>query len=383
MSATEPLNRVSLTDDDIAAVRDCLESGWLTMGPRTQQLEQEIAERTGATHAIATANGFAALHLAGRAAGIGPGDEVILAAAAPLAAANAVRALGATVRLCDSAGETRPGLDPDAARAAIGPATKAVIASHVWGYADRLERLAELCRERGLALIEDASEAIGARAASGAPAGTVGTIGCFGFAAASPLPVGEGGMVITGDDSIAATVRSLRSHAMTSVTWERHRGHGLGYDITDIGFNYRIDEPRSALALSLLARLDGELETRRSIARLYRRGLSGREGLDLVFDDEEVARSSHAALPVAFRDREARDAAASRLAEAGIESARRTPLHSLTLYREAGFGESLANAGRMGERVLLLPMHSGLTEARINAVIEALFAAPSRRIGDH
>ena len=148
----------------------------------------------------------------------------------------------------------------------------------MWGYPAPVEELRRLCDRRGLALIEDCAEAICARLADGGQVGSVGELGCFSFFSKKQLAVGEGGAVTTDDDDLAASVRSLRSHAMTSVTWERHRGHGLGYDITDVGFNYRIDEPRAALALSRFERLGEDIEARRRVARAYREQLSRRRG---------------------------------------------------------------------------------------------------------
>ncbi len=187
----------------------------------------------------------------------------------------------------------------------ITPRTKAVIAVHFCGYPAAVAELRALCDEHGLVLIEDCAQAIGARVDEGGRSvGTVGELGAFSFFSKKQLCVGEGGMVSCWAGEHAERVRLLRSHALTSSTWDRHRGHDPAYDIVDIGFNYRMDEPRAALGLSRLQRLPDALGARRRTVGAYREQLAGIDGLELCFDDEAVARSSHFAFPVLVADRE-------------------------------------------------------------------------------
>ncbi len=373
-----PLVEIEVTDADVDSVLDCLRSGWLTMGPRTQALEEAIAEMVGTKHAIAVSSGTAALHLACRALGLGPGEEAIVPSMTFAACAHAPRYEGADVVLCDSASPLDANLDPAAVEAQIGPRTKAVIAVHMWGYPAPVEELRRLCDSRGLALIEDCAEAICAGLAGGGQVGSVGELGCFSFFSKKQLAVGEGGAVTTDDDDLAASVRSLRSHAMTSVTWERHRGHGLGYDITDVGFNYRIDEPRAALALSRLERLGEDIEARRRVARAYREQLSGVEGLEIPFDDEQVERSSHFAFPVLVRDGETRNRVRSELRERGVQTTFYPALHTLSEYRDRGDDAGLPIAAAIGERHLALPIHNLLGAGQVELVAGELAAAVDR-----
>src|SRR6185503_19610779 len=142
------------------------------------------------------------------------------------------------------------------------------------------------------------------RTETGARVGSVGDLGCFSFFSKKQLAVGEGGVVTTDDDDLAASVRSLRTHAMSSVTWERHRGHGLGYDVTDVGYNYRIDESRSALGLSRIERLTEDIARRRQVARSYRERLVAVEGVEVPYTDQEVERGTHFAFPILLESRE-------------------------------------------------------------------------------
>jgi dTDP-4-amino-4,6-dideoxygalactose transaminase len=364
-----PLVEIDVTDSDVDSVLDCLRSGWLTMGPRTQAFEAALAERVGVKHAIAVASGTAALHLACRAAGLGAGDEAIVPSFAFVAAAHAPRYLGAEAVLCDC-GSGDCGIDPARVEALIGPRTKAVIAVHMWGYPAAVEALRALCDERGLVLIEDCAEAIGARLPGGRPVGAAGDLGCFSFFSKKQLAVGEGGVVTTDDDDLAATVRSLRSHAMTSVTWERHRGHGLGYDVTDVGFNYRMDEPRAALGLSRVERLDADLETRRALAAAYRERLREVDGLELPFGEEDVARSSHFIFPILLEGPEARMRLRTELRDSGVQSTFYSAIHTFSEYRERSDPDQLPNATELADRHLALPLHPLLDSDRLDYVTE-------------
>jgi dTDP-4-amino-4,6-dideoxygalactose transaminase len=378
MAGEIPLVELEVTDSDVDSVLECLRSGWLTMGPRAQALEEAIAEMVGTEHAIVVSSGTAALHLACRSLGLGQGDEVIVPAFTFAATAHAPRYGEAEVVLCDSVSPFDPNLDPVAVESLIGPRTEAVVAVHMWGYPAAVEELRELCDRHGLALIEDCAQAICARLGTGGQVGSVGELGCFSFFSKNQLAVGEGGAVTTDDDALAATVRSLRSHAMSSVTWERHRGHGLGYDVTDVGFNYRIDEPRAALALSRFERLGADIEARREVARGYRERLAGREGLEIPFSEEQVERSSHFSFAVLARDHQDRDRVRSELRERGIQTTYYPALHTLSEYSDRGSAEALPDATAIGERHLVLPIHHLLGPERVEQVAAELAEAAAR-----
>ena len=178
-----------------------------------------------------------------------------------------------------------------------------------------MEALRTICADNGLQLIEDAAQAVEAVTDNGSKVGTVGELGCFSFFSKKQLCVGEGGMVVTASEALAAKVRSLRSHAMTSVSWDRHRGHSESYDIDDFGFNYRMDEPRAALGRSRLPRLSGDIDNRRAAVREYRRLLEGAEGIAVPWSDDAVTAGSHFGFPILLADRAARDAFRSEMSE--------------------------------------------------------------------
>jgi dTDP-4-amino-4,6-dideoxygalactose transaminase len=366
VSWTVPLADVVLTEEDIDAVLDCLQGGWLTMGPRTQRFEHALAELLGAPHAVAVSSGTAALHLALLAAGVQEGDEVLVPALTFVAAAAAVRYCGATPVLIEPCGPDDLNLDPQDVARHVGPRTRALLATHWMGYSCDLPALERLCDRHGLVMIEDCAQSITARCADGRLTGTVGVAGCFSFFSKKQLSVGEGGMLLTSDEALATKARLLRSHAMTSVTWDRHRGHAENYDVVDVGFNLRIDEPRAALGLSRLARLHDGIETRRALVRRYRELLGGRPGITIPWTDEDVQRSAHFGFPVLLESESERARFSAELAARGIQTTFYPAISTLTAYDDHArrpLAEDLA------ARHLLLPLSSTFGPPEVDLVV--------------
>jgi dTDP-4-amino-4,6-dideoxygalactose transaminase len=364
-----PLTDVQLTPEDVAAYLGVLESGWLTMGPRTREFETAFADRFDTKHAVAVSSGTAALHLALLAAGIGAGDEVLVPALTFVAGPAAVRYCGARPVLVESLGSEDFNLDPEDAERRVGPRTRAVLATHWLGYACDLEALEKLCRERELILVEDCAQSVTARDASGRLTGTVGVAGCFSFFSKKQLAVGEGGMILTSDDAVATKAGSLRSHAMTSMTWDRHRGHAESYDVVDFGFNYRLDEPRAALGLSRLRRLDEDVARRRSLVRAYRERLRHVVGVTIPWTDEEVERSSHFGFAILLDSGETRDRATRGLAARGIQATHYPALTRLSAYQDQG---PRPRTEALAARHLVLPLSSTYRECDVDLVVDEL-----------
>ncbi len=369
MSWTLPLTDLELTEEDVAAYLAVLESGWLTMGPRTRELERTFAERFGSPHAVAVSSGTAALHLALRAAGIGEGDEVIVAAMTFVADAAAVRYCGARPVPVESLGPEDLNLDPDEVERHVNPRTRAVLVTHWLGYACDLAALERVCRDHELILIEDCAHSITARDAGGRLTGTVGAAGCFSFFSKKQLAVGEGGMILTADAALADKARSLRSHAMTSMTWERHRGYAESYDVIDVGFNFRLDEPRAALGLSRLGRLDDDVARRRELVRAYRERLRDVPGVTIPWTDEDVERSSHFGFAILLDTAQARERIAGQLAGRGIQTTHYPALTTLSAYREPA---PHPRTEALAARHLLLPLSSTYGVREVDLVVDEL-----------
>ncbi len=241
-----PLADMDFGSEEEQAVQKVVRSRWLSMGEETQNFEQEFAAFIGAKHAIAVTNATAALHLACVAVGLKPKDEVIVPSLTFIATANAVRYTGAIPVFADIESADWLTVSPASIKRCVTDKTRAILVMHYAGYPCDIPAIMEIARKHGLAIIEDFAHAIGSQL-DGRTLGTWGQIGCFSFFSNKNMTTGEGGMLTTDDDALADRLRILRSHGMTSLSWDRHKGHAWSYDVVDLGYNYRIDEIRSAL----------------------------------------------------------------------------------------------------------------------------------------
>ena len=368
-----PLYDLRLAPEDITAVMDVLESGWLTLGPRTREFENAFADHLGVRHAVAVSSCTAALHLAYLAAGVGPGDEVIVPSLTFAATAAAVIYCGGTPVFADILGPRDFGLDPEDVERRVGPRTKAVCAVHFAGYPAAVARLRGLCDAHGLALIEDAAHAPSADV-DGRKLGAWGRAGAFSFFSNKILSCGEGGLLATDDDDVAALARCLRSQGMTSGTWSRETRETASYDVVGLGFNYRLDESRAALLLSRLARLDAEIERRRELTRSYREKLAGVPHALVPYDDAGVERSSCYVMPIVVDDDGRRDAVRRRLRdEHGIQTSVFYPaVHEFTAYRSRFGDQRLPHSERVARTEITIPLFAHLNGATQDRVVDAL-----------
>jgi dTDP-4-amino-4,6-dideoxygalactose transaminase len=369
-----PLFDVQLSDADLAAVEATLRSGWLTMGPRTEEFEGRFARHLGVRHAIAVSSCTSALHLAYLAAAVEPGDEVIVPAITFVATAAAARYCGATPVFADVIGAHDLSIDPADVERRITSRTKAVCIVHYAGYAGPVARLRRLCDARGIALIEDAAHSPSATpAVGGRKLGGYGLAGCFSFFSNKVLSCGEGGLLATDDDDVAAFVRSRRSHAMTSSTWDRQRGHSRSYDVTGLGYNYRLDEPRAALLISRLAALEGDIARRRSLVRRYRELLEGVDGVVLPYSDAEVETSSCYVMPVVLNDAHLQQPLRRLMRERwGVETSLLYPsITEFTAYRDRSRAP-LPSSERIARTQVTIPLYPHLSQSGQDRVVAAL-----------
>ena len=230
-----PLFDPDLGQSEADALADVIRSKWLTMGELTTRFESEFSAFLGCRHGIAVSNGTAALHIAMMALGIGPGDEVVCPSLTFVATANAVRYCGAKPVFADVASYDDWNISRATIEAVLTPRTKAIIVVHYGGYPCDMGAIMALARSRGLAVVEDVAHAPGARL-DGTAMGVWGDIGCFSFFSNKNMTTGEGGMMTTNRSDLAERSRLFRSHGMTSLTLDRHKGHAFGYDVVEVGY---------------------------------------------------------------------------------------------------------------------------------------------------
>jgi len=374
-----PFFQLDLGEDAVEAVTGVIRSNWLSMGERTREFEQAFSTLTGRPFAVAVNSGTAALHLALKGLGIGPGDEVVCPALTFVATANAIRHCGATPVFADVSALDDWNLGAAQLEAVLTERTRALLVVHYAGYACDMPGIVALARRYGLSVVEDACHAPGATL-EGTPLGAWGDVGCFSFFSNKNITTGEGGMLVTAREEIAERARLLRSHGMTSSTLDRHKGHAFGYDVVELGFNFRMGELNAALGLVQLRRLAARNRRRGDLAARYRQQLCGVPDLTVPFAEARGEPAYHLQ-PVLLPEGTDREALMAGLRESGIQtSIHYRPIDELADYRRAGLGLAphLTVTHIVGERALSLPLYPELEDEQVDYVVEQLRRLLSR-----
>ena len=371
-----PLADIDFDSEEEAAVLKVIKSRWLTMGAMTQAFEEEFAAYTGARHAIAVANGTAALHLACMVIGLKDGDEVIVPSLTFVATANAIRYTGAIPVFADIESEQDLDISVRAIEQKITERTRAIMVMHYGGYACDMPAITKLAREKGLAIIEDAAHAIGSEI-DGRKMGVWGEVGCFSFFSNKNMTTGEGGMVVTNNDAMADKLRILRSHGMTTMSWDRHKGHAWSYDVVELGYNYRIDEIRAALGRVQLSKLDRNNERRRILSALYREQLQELVPTIVVPFNETRGISACHLLPILLPAGSDRLRFMEYMKSHGIQtSIHYPPIHKFQAFAEVGLGAGdLPVTENVTGRQVTLPLYPTLKEEDVTVVVQAVQGA--------
>lgn len=372
-----PLSDIQFGNEEKTAVQAVLDSGWLTMGEITQSFEEEFKTYTGAKHAFAVSNATVALHMACDALGIGPGDEVIVPSLSFVATANCVRYCGATPVFADINGENDLTISLASIQRLVNHRTKAIIVMHYAGYTCDMTGIVAWARSQHIPIIEDAAHAVGSFL-DNKHLGTLGAAGCFSFFSNKNLSTGEGGMIVTEDDVLAEKFKLLRSHGMTSLTWDRHQGHAWSYDVVDLGYNYRIDEIRSALGREQLKKLDGFNARRRDIAGQYRTLLSELVPGIIVPFNRHPGISAHHIMPVILPRGADRLRFMEKMKEQGIQtSIHYPPIHLFTSYKlDSGKKKPhLPVTEDIASREVTLPLYPTMTDEQVRLVAQAVSQA--------
>ena len=372
-----PLADIDFGVEEEEAVLRVVRSRWLSMGEETQNFEKEFAEFTGAKHALAVTNATAALHMACMAVNLGPGDEVIVPSLTFVATANAVRYTGATPVFADVESEDWLTISPASIGKCITDKTRAILIVHYAGYPCDMPAIQAIAKKHNLAILEDSAHTIGSYL-DGKHLGTFGEVGSFSFFSNKNMTTGEGGMFTTNDEALAEKLRVLRSHGMTSLTWDRHKGHAWSYDVVDLGYNYRIDELRSAVGRAQLKKIGRFNQRRAELTRLYRDLLSELAPEVRVPFNEERGVSCHHIMPVLLPKGTNRVAFMEAMKAEGVQtSIHYPPIHHFQNYegRSEFLRADLSVTEDVCGREVTLPLYPLLKDEDVRVVAEAVRAS--------
>jgi len=370
-----PFSPPTIGCEEIEEVVDTLRAGWITTGPKTRQFEQSFREAVDAEAALALNSCTAALHLALKVLGIGPGDEVITTTLTFAATVNVVEHVGATPRLVDVDPLTL-NIDPLQIEAAVTERTKAITVVHYAGHPSPMDQIEAIARRYGLAVIEDAAHAFPARFGE-RKIGAGPNLTCFSFYATKNLTTGEGGM-LTGPKELVDQARILSLHGMSRDAWRRYEKDGSWrYDIVAPGYKYNMSDPQASLGIRQLRKIDRMHQRRREIAIRYSRGFADEEALQIPVSLPDVVHAWHLyvlRLRIAHATVD-RNALIERLKQAGIGcSVHFIPIHTHSYYRSK-YGwrdEDFPIAFDNYQRMLSLPLHAGLGDDDVERVIGAV-----------
>jgi len=372
MEYTIPLFDLNFDEQEETAVLETLRSKWISAGPKTAQLEEEFCRRLSCQYSLALANCTVALHMGLLLLGIKEGDEVITPALTFVATVNAIRYVGATPVFCDVNGMHDLTLDANRLESLITNKTKAIVVMHYAGFPCDMEKVMRVAKKYGLMVLEDACHGPLSEY-RGKKLGVIGDIGCFSFFSNKNISTGEGGILVTNNPDFYQRGKLLRSHGMTSMSYERSKGHSTGYDVIELGYNYRIDDIHAAIALVQLAKLQDDLEKREKIRRRYEENLKSVSQITVPFLSNTEFVSNYI-FPILLNDSDAqrRDEVRNRLHQAGIQTSVHYPsVNRFSMYKQFDRG-GLENTEYATDNEITLPMYGKLSEDQVDYIAETI-----------
>ncbi len=366
-----PLFELNFDEREVEAAMETIRSGWISIGPKTTELEQTFSRLLNVKHSVALTNCTVSLHLALQILGITHGDEVICPSLTFVATVNAIRYVGATPVFCDIISPENLTIDPVEIEKNITNKTKAIIVMHFAGFPCEMQKILEIAQKYNLKIVEDACHGPLSEY-QGQKLGTLGDIGCFSFFSNKNISTGEGGMLITSNDAFFEKAKLMRSHGMTTLSYERAKGHSTSYDVVELGYNFRIDDIRASIGIVQLQKLEADLIKRAVVRKNYIEKLSHIDKLILPFRDHREF-SSNYIFPVVLRDSNVlfRDEIRNKLHSKGIQtSVHYPPVHKFTIYKP--FTKSLPITEYVVDNEITLPMHGKMTPDQIDYIAEVL-----------
>ena len=366
-----PLFKLNFGEEEIEAVTETIRSKWISTGPKCEELEQMFVEMFQVKYAISVSNCTDALHLAMIVNEVGSGDEVICPSLTFAASVNCIRYVGATPVFCDIEGKDNMNISPSEIEKLITPKTKAVVVVHMAGFPADMDAIMDIAKKHDLKVIEDSCHAPLSEY-KGHKLGTIGSMGCFSFFSNKNISTGEGGMIITNDEDIAKRCRLLRSHGMTTMSYQRAKGHATSYDILDLGHNFRLDDIRASIGVVQLRKLKDDLILRQKVRKMYVEHLSPIEQVIVPFTSNTEFVSNYI-MPIVLEDStiEKRDTLRDFLHSKGIQTSNHYPaIHKFSIYKN--YPAELPLTEYVCDNEITLPMYAALSEEDIKYIAENL-----------
>lgn len=359
-----PLFDVNFDEKEAKAAYDTIMSKWVSAGARCEELETQFCKLWNVKHAFAVSNCTVALQMACILSGFRPGDEVLCPSLTFAASANCIRYVGATPVFCDLVGFDNLTISPKEIERKITSKTKGIVVVHFAGFSCDMDKIMEIAHKYKLKVIEDACHGPLSEY-KGRKLGTIGDFGCFSFFSNKNISTGEGGMLITNNDDYAEHARLIRSHGMTTMSFQRASGHATSYDIVELGYNFRFDDIRASIALEQLKKLPKDYKRRQQIRELYTKNLKDCSKIVIPFSNNKEYCSNYI-FPIILKDsnKEYRDLVRNKLAEKGIQTSVHYPsIHKFSIYEN--YTCSLPITEYVSDNEITLPMYANLTDEQI------------------
>lgn len=366
-----PLFNLNFDEREAQAAYDTIKSGWISTGPKNAELEQMFVDMWKVKYAVSMSNCTSSLHTCCMVCGFGPGDEVIVPSLTFAASYNCIRYVGATPVFADIVGPNHINIDPKDIEAKITPRTKGIIVVHMAGFPADMDAIMAIAKKHQLKVIEDACHGPLSEY-KGKKLGTIGDCASFSFFSNKNISTGEGGMFITNNEKMAAKARLIRSHGMSTMSYQRASGHATEYDITCLGYNFRMDDIRAAIALEQLKKLPKDLEARVAVRRWYVERLVKNPRLSVPFADCKEFTSNYI-FPIVLLDstKEKRNALREYIHAAGVQTSVHYPAgHRFSTYK--GLGVVLPQTDYVADNEVTLPMYAALTKEQVDFICDTV-----------
>lgn len=366
-----PLFNLNFDEREAQAAYDTIKSGWISTGPKNAELEQMFIDMWKVKYAVSMSNCTDCLHVCCMVCGLGPGDEVICPSLTFAASCNCIRYVGATPVFCDIVGPDHINIDPSDIERKITANTKAIIVVHMAGFPARMDEIMAVARKHNLKVIEDACHGPLSEY-KGKKLGTIGDCAAFSFFSNKNISTGEGGMFISNNKEMSDYARLLRSHGMTTMSYQRASGHATAYDIVELGYNFRLDDIHASIAIEQLKKLPTDLKKRIHVRQRYLDGLSKLSGIVVPFANNTDFASNYI-MPVVLLNstKEKRDHVREQMQLIGIQTSVHYPaVHLFSIYKDCDY--NLPQTEYVANNEITLPMYAALTDEQVDFIVESL-----------